>query len=362
MLTVLLLLSSAFLSSSCSPAYGESFRLEMASAKRAYTAGRYLEAAGSFDKAASVAKRLKDRDEARFMQARMFERARDYASAETSYLRLMADSPKGPRTGRAAFQLAYLQLDHGDAKKGWTMLRQALLRFPDHGAASHAMTIGVRELARSKGEEKARRFLEENQPRFRGTAAEQQAKYERALSLERSGLYVRAREAFITLAHEHPYPKGALTDDALWNASLLDERLGHYELAISDLRELLNDRELADGGSYERPRFPAAQMRIAELYRDRLKDPLRSREEFSHVYERHTTSILADDALWEEMLLTRAAGDPEESCELAERMIETFPDSRYQRCLESLCPNLQLAESKRGCPPYLQQQLADHGR
>ena len=71
----------------------------------------------------------------------------------------------------------------------------------------------------------------------------------------------------------HPYPFGSLFDDALWHASLIEEKLGRSEAAIEQLRELLATRESSHmTGSYERPRYSPAQMRIAELYRDALHD------------------------------------------------------------------------------------------
>src|SRR5207249_2600499 len=79
----------------CAPAYGDAYTAALASGRRAYHDGRYLDAARAYDDAAGKALRIKDRDEARFMQARAFERGERWPDAEAALRRLIADSPSG---------------------------------------------------------------------------------------------------------------------------------------------------------------------------------------------------------------------------------------------------------------------------
>ena len=98
----------------CGPAHGDAWINTMAAAKRAYSAGRYSEAAKAFATAATSAKRLKDRDEALFMQARMLRRMGIDEGAIAVYKKLIASSPRGPRHGRAAFEIAGLTIEKAD--------------------------------------------------------------------------------------------------------------------------------------------------------------------------------------------------------------------------------------------------------
>ena len=170
----------------------------------------------------------------------------------------------------------------------------------------------------------------------------------------------QARGRLLATARAHPYPHGSLTDDALWRASQVAERMGKFELAVADLRELLSAREEATGGSYERPRFPEAQMRVAELYRDKLRDLAAARREFRAMYRTHNTSVLADDAMWNEALIAWRQGDGEAACDIGEELPERFPESRYRRCVSQLCPALAAkTRTKRECPRYIREQLGD---
>ncbi len=344
----------------CVPASGEAFLDAFYAAKRAYQAGRYEEAASHYRRAAEVARRVKDRDEALFLEARMRERQKRPLEAQQIYQELVDVSPEGPRTARAVFEIAEIEIAHGESERGWAMLRAAVVRYPDHGSARRGLTRWVERVAERDGEEQARAMIQQDLPRFSGTEAEQQAKYEHALSLERSGLLEQARDALVQLAREHPYPLGNLTDDALWRASLLDEKLGRPERAVEDLREMLATHEDTAGGQrYERPRFPDAQMRIAELYRDELGDPRAARQEFRKVYRNHPESILGDDAMWEEAALAHRAGEAAEACELCAELREDYPDSRYLRCVDLLCPSARPAANARPCPRYIVEALAE---
>jgi hypothetical protein len=215
----------------------------------------------------------------------------------------------------------------------------------------------VEHAAAAEGEGVVLAQLDQWRKTLAGTDLEQQVKVERGRSLVRSGKLREARQQLVEAAREHPYPKGSLTDDALLQAAEISVDLQAYEQAIADLRELLAARELAAGGSYERPLYPVAQMRIARLYRDRLHDRKAALRELRIMYTEHAESILADDAMWEAALLSRELGDQDEVCDLAEDLRDREPPSRYRRCVHELCAEVPAVPGERPCPPYLSDQL-----
>lgn len=359
--------SFAILMSCCAPLvgcggpdYGEAFVTSFSAAKRAYAAGRYAEAAELYGTAAGDAQRVKDRDEAFFMQARMYEKLERWAAARERYETILKTSPRGTRAGRAAFEIATLEMVHGDVETGYRALEAAIRRYPNHGSARRGLELWAEHVGQRDGEEALRATLARWLVELKGSGLEQQLRYERARSLRRSGDLATAHDAFVEAATRHPYPMGTLTDDAWWFASQVAEEQGDFEQAIADLRSLLKSREVATGGSYERPRYPPAQMRIAELYRDRLGDREAARRAFRRVYEEHETSILADDAMWWEAVLERRDGRTDGACDLGEDLRDRFPSSRYVRCLNDLCSSLA-SGGQRPCPSYILRTLSSDG-
>jgi len=344
----------------CAPTYGDAYLNSIAAGERAYGAGRYDEAARAYDEAAERALRVKDRDEARFLEARTFQRAGRWGDASASYRKLIAVSPRGPRAARAEFELADLEIDHGNAEHGWQLLAEAARHNPGHGLARHAITRLAQHAAEQGGEPAALAWLQAATPRFAGTELEQAVAYEIALCLERQEKLPEARDAFLATARAHPYPFGGLTDDAYWRAADAEVHLGHPREAIEILRELLSAHESPSQtvGSYERPRFSQAQHRIAELYRDGMKDPARARVEFHKVYTNHPTSILRDDALWSEARLAHDAGDHASACDLMALLAREFSESRYARCTRELCPSAPAPKDAHPCPDYVKEELA----
>ncbi len=338
------------------PDYGAAFLTPYRAAQRAKNAGRYEEAAEFYRQAAGGAQRVKDRDEAYFNRALMYERLERWDEARGVYRELIAVSPGGPRTGRSAFEHATSNIDHGDANAGWRELVAAIERYPGHAAASYAVRRWVMYHARSAGEGAVQTRLQSWLGKLNNTVLEQQLKYEMGRSLERADRLNDAHTWFVRTAREHPYPKGNLTDDALWRAGEVASRMGKHRLAIRDLEELLDVREdSVVTFSYERPRFPQAQLRLAEIYRDDVGDLARARVEFKRMFERHPTSILADDAMWQAALLAKREGDATETCSLARALPTRFPGSRYNKCVREICPSA--VEGNRPCPPYILDQI-----
>lgn len=351
-------LASIGLATACAPVYGEGYLEAVAAGKRAQHAGRFEEAATSFREAAAKATRVKDRDEAILLEARTYERMRDWRRASAAYERLLAVSPTGPRAARAKFELAMLAIDLGDDDEGYRALERAAREHPTHGLSGTALLRVLEHEKAERGDDGALAWIRKTQPAFAGTPQQQLLEYSYAKILEESGRTEAAHDAYVATATQHPYPSGPLTDDAWWRASLLAEELGRPELAIDHLRALLSPRESSHTmGSYERPRFAEAQMRIGVLQRDALQDPVAAREAFRHLYEAFPDSTLRDDALWAEARLLMAAGQREALCAVAQELAEELPQSRYAPCANRLCSTAPPPPPGRECRDYILREL-----
>ncbi len=344
--------------SACGPSLGVKYEHSFAAGQRAFHAGRYEEAARDFERAAENATRVKDRDEALFQVARMHEKRGAYTQAQAAYERVTKTSPDGPRAARAAYDMALVDVDHGNAERGYALLLDATFKYPAHASARRSLHRLIDHQKELGGDDAALRWIEGPGRTLRGGELDQQLDYEQALTLENMGRLAQARDLFVKAAKNHPYPFGGLTDDALWHASIVEEKLGRYEAAIAQLRTLLADREASRmTGSYERARYSPAQMRIAELYRDKLHDHPSARKEFHTVYTSHPTSVLRDDALWAEAVLARADGDEREACALVNTLRKEFADSRFARCGQLVCAAVKPGANERPCANYIERQV-----
>lgn len=338
----------------CAPARGEGYLSAFTAGQRAQRAGRFDEAAQHYGDAAHQAERVKDRDEALFLQGRALERGGRVKDARAVYESLQKQS--GPRAARAEFEIAQLEMNHGDAMRGRELLFQAARRNPTHGLARSALKQLSEDAAHEGGEEARLAWLMKRGPELKGTDLEQQVEYETALALDRLGRKTEARDAFLAAAARFPYPFGAYTDDALWHAALIEEELGRHGEAIGHLRKLLAPREVSTQmGSYERPRFSEAQMKIATIYRDGLQDRAAARREFRKLYTGHLTSTLRDDAMWAEAVMLYEDKSQDEACAVVKRLVNELPDSRYARCAKAVCPTAP--EGKRACADYILREL-----
>jgi tetratricopeptide (TPR) repeat protein len=351
-------LALALLVTACGPSLGDAYERSFSAGQRAHHAGRYEEAARAYEQAARDAQRVKDRDEALFLVARMHDKRGAHVEAKAALARLVAVSPEGPRAGRAAFEQAHLEIEHGDAERGWAMLFEATRRYPKNGLARPSIKRMIAHQLDRGGDEAVLAWIKGPARVLRGTDVEEDLDYEAALALERMGKLVEARDAFLATARAHPYPFGSLTDDALWRASLVEEQLGHDQAAIAHLRTMLAARESSHvTGSYERPRYSPAQMRIAELYRDKLHDHAAARRELHKLYTDHPNSILRDDALWAEARLAKEDGDKGDACSLAERLQREFPESRYAACAPLVCEKAKPLPRGKTCADYIAREV-----
>jgi tetratricopeptide (TPR) repeat protein len=321
----------------CAPGPNAAYRVAKGAGDRAYSSGRYDEAASAYASAQRAAGRPRDAAEALYLEASAHQRLRAWDRARVVYERLIAEQPASHFAQRAKFDLADLAIESGHPEEGYESYRVLATANANHGLARRAMDRYLRHLESTGGDPVA--WLKTILPEIATTELDETARYALAGYLEAASDWQGARDAYVACAERHPYPKGALFDDALWHASELEEKLGRPQQAIQHLRSMLVVREASTlAGSYERPRFSPAQFRIAVLYRDTLGDHAAARREFHRLYAEHPTSILRDDALWEEAKLARDDGNAEDACALTTALTRDFPSSRYAPCARALCP------------------------
>jgi len=340
----------------CAPApRGAAYDVAFAQAARAESAGRFEEGARDYDDAASKAVRDRDRDQARWNAAEMLVRAADYSDAAARFAAIEAD-PKSEHRAEAAYRRAALGIDHGDPDRGWKAMEDVARRYPSHGV-SH---VAVRRLvahAAERGPDAAVAELGALGRDLASTELEELVAFLDAETQEARGNDEGARDAFVRIADRWPYPFGAFFDDALWRASLLDEKAQRYQAAVDDLERMLKERETTFlVGSYERALYVPAILRVGALYRDRLNDHARAREAFHRLYSDFTHSARRDEGLWLEAALWREDGDDREACARLATLMHDFPDSRYVPCAAGVCSGLERPKVSRApnrCHEYI---------
>jgi tetratricopeptide (TPR) repeat protein len=343
-----------FFACACAPSHGAAYDRAFAAAARAESAGRLAEAADEYDRAANAATRVRDRDRARWDAVDVLLRAGRVADG-AARLDSLAREPSGEYAALAAYRVASLRIDHGDADRGWREMEQVPRRFPLHGVAH----VAVRRLVDHADDGGPRAALEELRALERDVGATELGPLVAFLAAERVeavGDYEAARAAFVRVADRWPYP-GALFDDALWHASLLDEKLGRYPIAIDDLERMVAERETTTiVGTYERPKYVPAMLRIGALYRDRVHDRAKARAAFHRLYAEFAHSSARDDALWLEAALWRDDGDTRAACDRLAVLVREFPDSRYVPCATRESCGLARPDKSaapKECHPYI---------
>ena len=325
------------------PDRGRVYVAAYAAGEAAVGAGRFADGAARFDEAAAGAKVPRDAEHARYLAARALESAGDLAGA-AKRLRTIADAtPPREDSAAAAYAICEMQIARGD-DEGWSRLLEVARRFPSSGVGRPALrrAIAHEDAKEGGGAAAALALIEKLAPSFEGTELAETVAYETALHLASLGEDRRARDAFLAMAKKWPYPHGAFWDDALFRASVIDEKLGLYEDAAKLLIEMLGERESSwIVGSYERPRYEPAMVRLCALARDRLHDRARARACFDRLYRELTTSELRDDALWEEARLFREDGDQASACGRLALLATNFPDSRFVPCAVAECPGVK---------------------
>lgn len=352
---LVLLAASAGATVACAPNRGAAYEKALAEARRANHAGRFDTAADRFDEAARTAKVARDGVYARYEAALARARAGDVARASRE-LRAIADAkPPNAYSAQAAFKAAVLA-GESDPSAGYAELEAVALRWPETGVARVALTRILRH-DDEVGPAKTLAHLDALAPKVAKTALEEDVAYERAKRIAELGRTEEARSSFVAVADRWPYPGGNYFDDALYRASEMEETLGRYKEAIGHLERLLSFRERSVTiGSYERPRYIPAMLRIAKLYEERLGDRQKARETLHRLYADFETSTLRDDALWREAELWQKDGDKDTACARLSTLTSDFPDSRYVPCAVERCSSIKRpAKSKapKTCRAYI---------
>ncbi len=337
----------------CAPRVDPRFAEHARAADEHDARGRHRAAAETWLAAAGATQGAHDRDEAVYRAAKSYERAGDTSRAETLLLGLARG--RGARAARAAFDRARLAAER-DPARGEELRLQALRAHPASGVAPHALRTYLSGVEARGGEAEAlarcRALLRE----LAATELDETLGYECAARSERLNELEAARSGYLRTAERHPYPHGALWDDALTGAARCEERLGRPDAAVATLERLLAEREHSVGiGSYERSRYAEARFHIAELYRDALGDPSRARAEFHRVASEHDTSLLGDDALFEAARLEGRAGDQARACATLRSLAERYPESRFVGCGRLICTSAPAG--KRGCAEATERRL-----
>jgi len=317
--------------------------------------GRPDSAAAHYERAAALAGKPRDAEEARYRAAASYVRAGDFARARALLEQLAAGAPDAERSARADFALADVLRRSGQTEAAEAQLLSALQRHTNSGLARAALIEHLAYLRERGGSDAVLFFLDGDGKKLGSSELGEALLYFRARELESSGRAPEARDAYLRCAAAYPYPHGSYWDDALFRAAELELVLGAPERALAHLERLLAERETASFvGSYERGRYDEAQLKIAQIYRDVMHDGPRARRELRRVWVQFPKSRLADDALFQEALLAHAAQDESGACEPLGILVRELRDSRYVGCAELLCS--ALPHSGRPCHDYIRRE------
>jgi outer membrane protein assembly factor BamD (BamD/ComL family) len=342
----------------CGPNRGNAYDRAFAEAARAESAGRFDDAAAGYDAAAKAARRDRDRDQAAYDAAMMVLRAGRWGDAITRLEPIANARPPDEHSAEAWYHIAATRIDHGTPDQGWVALEAMVHRFPSSGLAHRAIVRYLDHLDDADPSKRAGlEWLRRLERELGASEVAELIAYSIATRRADLGETQAARDALVEVAQKWPYPFGALFDDALYRASELDEKLGRYARAIEDLEKMLAERETTTlVGSYERPKYLPAILRIAALYRDRLRDRAKARAAYHRLYTDFTHSTARAEALWHEAALWREDGDSPTACSRLSTLVLDFPDSRYVPCALDACPSLARpkdSHAPKTCHSYL---------
>ncbi len=346
---LLLLVATHLCLAGCAPSLPAAYVEHSEAARRAYAQGKYREAAAHWRAAEGAAPSQRYKDEALYRQAASLERAGESLAAQKLLGRL-ADAGPGERQARARFDAAYLTLDRGDTEAGMKQLKEAILEYPDSGPAIRALRTLLDHARQSAGNAGEGALIGQLLPKLARTSLHQRLLYARAQLLERSQPADAAVRAYGELIEAYPYPHGLFWDESIIARAKLLVQLGRPAEAVHSLRKMLAHREQSDFlGSYER-HYADAHYLLATITRDSLGDLAAARTEFRTIAKRYTTSVLRDDALWQAMACSQRLGASAEVCADAERLVDTFPDSRFSACAHHVCNKLT---AQKPCRQYV---------
>ena len=304
----------------------------MARGRRHYTHGRMVEAAAAYGEAAEHAERRVDRDEAMYRQAKSLERVGQNERALAILDEVARRRPVSRRTARALFDASRLRVELGQREAGISGYRRVVLEHPEHGLASRALFLVLDSHRSVDDTDGALAFLHRIENDLAETSLADDVLAHRADLLLARGDRAGAKQALVRIVEEHPYPHGQRWDDALVALADLAQEDGDHRAAIRWLERIVAMHEDTDRpGSYTLPSMPEAQIRIARIHRDELRDVDAAARAFELTYDEYPDSTVRDDALVElgEMLLE--SGDRDRACALFARAVDEFEVGRARR-------------------------------
>lgn len=286
--------------------------------------GRREEAIQAYGRAAASAERRVDREEALYRQSRVYASMGDYENAIAVCDELGRAEPMARRTLRARLDAARYRLEIGEGERADAELRALVVDHPESAAAQGALrTLTQLHVKDADSVDNALHWV-------RQLSAEVDGKkiHESLLSLEADLLIAEDRfaEAKAVLERQveaFPYPHGSRWDNALWKLADLALKGQDPKGAVQYLERMIGVHEKSFIlGSYTRPLFPKAALRIARIYRDELRDEKAALKAYAHVRAEFPKSLVVDDALEEEGMLRIASGDTKKGCALLHELLE----------------------------------------
>ena len=332
------------------------YRARLAAGDRAYTAGRFREAAAAYEAAAGDAASPRDASDAAYRAGMACRRAGDLPCARRLLAAAGARRDDWGRAARARLELAALGLDSASESaraEARRALESLVVEAPDTGPARGALRLRLWALdaddpTRAAGAAWLAALATD--PQVRRSALLESVLAERAVRVEAAGDLAAAERAWRTLVEAVPYPDNSHWDDGHLALARVQRAQGRAREAVATIDRMLAVQETSWGnGSYAAPRFDDGAYLRAEILRDDLRDPLAAAAAFHRVYVEHPTSLRRDDALWEEAAL-RSGADRAGACRVWATLVAEFPCRRFAaRARDALaaCPGSDRSVS---CP------------
>ncbi len=300
------------------------FEGALAHASRAELHGRDEEARAAYRDAARLARRDVDREEAMYREARSFMREDKVEEALVLLDDLVARHAQR-RYVRALLDGGTLRTESGQRGQGVAALRKVVREHPSEGVAGSALAALIRDRRAHPEDGTVLGLLGElDAEGLHGDVGDDVLM---AIHDEQkaAGDLASARTALERIIHEHRYPFGERWDDAHWKLADLSEDANDPRGAIAALERMLAPHESVGWpGSYTLPRYSAAQLRIARIYRDSLNNISAALAAYDAVPARFPTSLVRDDAMFEAAELQLRAGNRDDGCNRLSRVIRDF--------------------------------------
>ena len=299
--------------------------------------GRLRDAADAYRLAAETAERRVDRDEALYRQSRALARLGDHAAAIAICDQLGASATIARRTLRARLDAARYRLRIGEVARAEHDLHALIVTEPESAAARGALRMLARTHVDAIADEReALAWV-----RVLRAEVRQGSLGETLMSLEASLLIAldrkdEARGVLEQQVERYPYPHGSRWDDALWQLADLALERRAPDAAVGYLKRMIAVHERSFIlGSYTRPMFSKAALRIARIYRDELRNQEAAIDAYASLRREFPRSLLVDDALAEQAELHLARGEHRRGCSLLQELLEAHEVGSARRRAEA---------------------------